>query len=227
MPSARPVLVVEDDRKTSASIRLYLERSGYAAEPAYDGPSALGALDRVLPLAVILDVMLPGVDGFEICRRLRDRGEVPVLIVSARTDEEDRLRGLRLGADDYLTKPFSPRELVARLEAVLRRAGARPSAVPGLSLDPRKHVCEVAGSAVPLTPTEFRVLRLFLETPDRVFTREEVIRYALGSDFDGFDRTVDAHIMNVRRKVRRAGGPEQVIATVFGVGYRLAAAEPA
>lgn len=216
----RSVLVVEDDRKTAASIRLYLEHAGFAVDVVHDGRDALEFLQAQRPLAVILDVMLPAVDGLEICRRIREDGETPVLIVSARTEEPDKITGLGLGADDYIAKPFSPRELVARLEAVLRRTGARLRQV-GLTLDARRHEAAFDGRSVPLTPTEFRILHLFVESPARVFSRDDVIRRVFGRDWDGLDRTVDAHIMNVRRKVRAAGGPEQVIVTVFGLGYRL------
>jgi DNA-binding response OmpR family regulator len=221
MSSLRPVLVVEDDRKTADIIRLYLERDGYDVEVVHDGPSALEMLERVVPLAVVLDIMLPGASGLDVCRQVRRQGEVPVLIVSARTGEQDRLSGLHIGADDYITKPFSPRELVARLRAVLRRSGVGSEPVPGLRLDPRAHIATWQGAPLPLTPTEFRILGLFVKSGERVFTRDEVIRRAMPEHFDGMDRTVDAHVMNIRRKVRRAGGPDQIIATVFGVGYRL------
>jgi DNA-binding response OmpR family regulator len=216
----RSVLVVEDDRKTAASIRLYLEHAGFVVDVVHDGSEALEFLQERRPLAVILDVMLPAVDGLEICRRIREDGETPVLIVSGRTEEPDKLRGLRLGADDYISKPFSPRELVARLEAVLRRTGATLRR-DGLMLDARRHEAAFNGRSVPLTPTEFRILQLFVESPARVFSRDDVIRAVFGRAWDGLDRTVDAHIMKVRRKVRAAGGPEHVIVTVFGVGYRL------
>jgi len=206
--------------KTASSIRLYLEHAGFAVDVVHDGRVALDYLSTRHPLAVILDVMLPNVDGLQICRRVRGESDAPVLIVSARTEEPDRVAGLQLGADDYLTKPFSPRELVARLKAVLRRTGAR-AATRGFALDPRRHEATVNGSVVPLTATEFRVLSLFAESPGRVFTREDVIRLTFGSEWDGLDRTVDAHIMNVRRKVAAAGGPHRIIATVIGVGYRL------
>ena len=218
--SDRPVFVIEDDRKTADTIRLYLADGGYPVEVFYDGALALERLGHVNPLAVIVDLMLPGVDGLTICRELRRDSRVPILIVSARTEEADRLRGLNLGADDYLTKPFSPRELVARLRAVLRRAND-PSQATGLTLDARAHEVRVNNRVVPLTATEFRVLRLFTDSPNRVFTRDDMVRLALGPDFAGLDRTVDAHVMHVRRKVRAGGGPEEVIATVFGVGYRF------
>jgi DNA-binding response OmpR family regulator len=218
----RSVLIVEDDRTTAASIELYVRHAGFAVDVAHDGREALAYLDERRPLAVILDVMLPHVDGLQICKRVREESDTPVIVVSARTEESDRLAGLQLGADDYVTKPFSPRELVARLQAVLRRSGVRTERA-GLVLEPRHHEASVNGVRVALTPTEFRVLEVFAANPGRVFSRDDLIRLAFGHAWDGLDRTVDAHIMNVRRKVRVAGGPEQVIATVFGVGYTLRA----
>jgi DNA-binding response OmpR family regulator len=156
---------------------------------------------------------------------VREKRDVPILMVSARTQEPDRLAGLHVGADDYITKPFSLRELVARVRAVLRRCGPAAPAPHGLTLDPARHAAAVLGRPLDLTPSEFRILKLFVDAPARVYTREEIIRLALGPDFDGFDRTVDAHIGNLRRKVRNAGGPAQVVAAVFGVGYRLKAAD--
>jgi two-component system response regulator BaeR len=214
------VFVIDDDRQTADTIRLYLEAAGYPVEVFYDGRRALDRLGEREPAAVIVDVMLPGLDGLTLCRELRRTSRVPILIVSARTEEADRLIGLNLGADDYLTKPFSPRELVARLRAVLRRIEP-PTGPAGLAVDARTHEMRFEGRPLPLTATEFRILRLFAESPGRVFTRDDIIRLALGADFEGLDRTVDAHIMNVRRKVRTVGGPTDIIATVFGVGYKL------
>jgi len=219
--NTKSILIVEDDRKTAASIRLYLEHAGYTVECVYDGPEAIERRHHLCPLAVILDVMLPGSNGIEICRNIRRDGDTPILIVSARTEEPDRLLGLRVGADDYITKPFSLRELVARVHAVLRRSRVSTPISDGLSLNPKRQALIVHGKLVPLSPTEFRIAQLFIETPQRTFTREEVIRFALGRDFDGLDRTVDAHVMNIRRKIRGAGGLEQLIGAVFGVGYRF------
>src|SRR6266700_3450557 len=215
------ILVVEDDPKTAQSIRLYLEHDGFEVETVHDGRAALDRLEQIEPQAIILDVMLPLVDGLTLCRSVRASRDVPILMVSARTQEPDRLAGLHAGADDYIIKPFSLRELVARVRAVLRRCRVPAPGPQGLILDAAKHEAAIHGAPLNLTPSEFRVLRLFIDSPARVYTREEIIRLALGPDFDGFDRTVDAHIMNVRRKVRSAGGPRQIIATVFGVGYRL------
>lgn len=217
------ILVVEDDRKTAASIRLYLEHAGFSVECVHDGAEATECLRHLRPLAVILDVMLPGISGIELCKRIRHGPDhdTPILMVSARTEEPDRFVGLQTGADDYITKPFSPRELVARVQAVLRRTGIKDPFPDDFAIDIGRHALKFRGKPVPLSPTEFRIMQLFMGASHRVFTREEVIRFALGRDFDGLDRTVDAHIMNIRRKVRDAGGPSEIISTVFGVGYRL------
>ena len=219
-PAQPSVLVVEDDRKTAASIRLYLQHAGFGADVVHDGNAALEYLAARHPLALIVDVMLPGVNGLQICRQVREAGETPVLIVSARTEEPDRVEGLQLGADDYITKPFSPRELVARLRAVLRRSGVR-LARSGLELDERRHEATLDGTAVSLTRTEFRILHALRDAPGRVFSRDDLIRLAFGSDWDGMDRTVDAHIMNLRRKLRSAGSAGNAIVTVFGLGYKF------
>jgi DNA-binding response OmpR family regulator len=219
------IFVVEDDRKTAAAIRLYLEHEGFAVECAHDGSEALDRLHHLRPLAVILDLMLPGLSGTEICKAIRRDGSIPVLMVSARTEEPDRYEGLSLGADDYITKPFSPRELVARVKAVLRRVEGAAGKPSGICLDTERHALDLRGTVVPLSPTEFRIVDLFIRSPQRTFTRDEVIRFALGPDFDGLDRTIDAHIMNIRRKVRAAGGPARILRTVFGVGYRLESSE--
>ncbi len=217
------ILVVEDDRKTAASIRLYLEHAGFSVDCVHDGTEATERLRHLRPLAVILDVMLPGIGGIELCKRIRRGrdGNTPILMVSARTEEPDRFLGLQTGADDYITKPFSPRELVARVQAVLRRTGARAPFSGDFTIDTGRHALEFRGKPVPLSPSEFRIMQLFMGASHRVFTRDEVIRFALDRDFDGLDRTIDAHIMNIRRKVRDAGGPAEIICTVFGVGYRL------
>lgn len=227
MTPAGLILVIEDDPKTAKSIRLYLEHGGFEVETVHDGRAALERLEHIDPQAILLDVMLPGVDGLTLCRSVRARSDVPILIVSARTQEPDRLAGLYVGADDYIGKPFSLRELVARLRAVLRRCRIPLPESLGLTLHTERHEASIHGKLLKLTPSEFRVLRLFADSPTRVFTREEVISFALGPDFDGFDRTVDAHIMNVRKKFRNAGGPSRIIATVFGIGYRLRSADEA
>lgn len=222
-----PILVVEDDAKAAGLIRLYLEHAGFAVETAGDGRAALErALREPEPRLIVLDVMLPHVDGFEVCRRLRAESDVPIILVTARVEEDDRLAGLDLGADDYVSKPFSPRELVARVRAVLRRSPDAEPAGPaiergGVRLDPSAHRAEVRGATVDLTPREFRLLHTLMRSPGRAFTRQELVERALGRDFEGLDRTIDAHVKNLRRKLESDGTDASVIETVAGVGYRF------
>ena len=236
MPS---ILVVEDDPKTAALVRLYLENAGHEVAVAADGRRALAAARERPPDLVVLDVMLPGIDGLAVCRALRAESEVPVILLTARASEEDRLRGLDLGADDYVAKPFSPRELVARVRAVLRRSAPRespeasrePLRFRGLMLDPARRAVEAAGRPVPLTPSELRLLEAFAGAPGRTFSRAELVERAFGWDYEGMERTVDVHVKNLRRKLGfRPGGepPGEVpwIETVWGLGYRFTG-EPA
>jgi DNA-binding response OmpR family regulator len=171
--------------------------------------------------------MLPQVDGREVCRRARDGGEVPIIMVTARTTEDDVLEGLDLGADDYVTKPFSPRELVARVKTVLRRATGprtnRPLACGPFTLDPERHVATFDGAALALTPREFRLLEAFMRAPGRAFTREALVERAFGADYAGLERTVDAHVMNLRRKIEKDPAAPRHLVTVPGVGYRFEA----
>jgi DNA-binding response OmpR family regulator len=219
------ILIVEDDPRTSASVALYLRHAGYDVDVASSGTEALErAADRP-PDLLVLDVMLPGVDGVEVCRALRARSEVAIIMLTARTVEEDRLRGLEAGADDYVTKPFSPRELVARVGAVLRRARpARPPVRIGdVEIDPLLREVRRAGRPVPVTATEFKLLEVLLSVPGRAFTRDELAERAFGHGHDALERTIDAHIMNLRRKLERDRARPAVIVTVFGTGYRLGA----
>lgn len=236
MPPTLPtILVVDDDRKTAAAVRLYLESAGFQVMVAQDGREALEAARERRPDLVVLDVMLPRVDGLEVCRTLRAESDVAVILLTARTTEEDKLVGLDLGADDYVTKPFSPRELVARVKAVLRRAAPQsfrerradgePTELrfPGLVVDLAGHTVAVRGEAVAVTPNEFRLLAALARAPGRAFRRTELVERAFGWDYEGMERTVDAHVMNLRRKIDPRG-PEggSWIETVYGVGYRFA-----
>ena len=223
------VLVVDDDPHIVELARLYLERDGYRVVSASDGASGLTSAREEQPDLVVLDVMLPLVNGLDVCRTLRQESSVPIIMLTARVEEDDRLAGLNLGADDYVPKPFSPRELAARVRAVLRRSNrgtagdeaATLSAGP-IELDLRSLRATVSGEEVRLTPTEFRLMGLLMNQPGRTFTRDEIIDRALGDDFDGFDRTVDAHISSLRRKLAAASrGSSEMIQTVYGSGYRL------
>jgi DNA-binding response OmpR family regulator len=216
----RKVLVVEDDPKIRSTVELYLQREGYDVATAEDGVRALEVARDAKPHLVILDLMLPRLDGLAVCRALRASGETAIIMVTARTTEDDKLTGLDLGADDYVTKPFSPRELMARVRAVLRRvSGDDVIEANGLAIDRVKREIRVDGETVNATPTEFRVLETLARAAGRTFTRQELVERALGEDYDGLDRTVDVHIMNLRRKLGEAG---EAVVTVFGVGYRFA-----
>jgi DNA-binding response OmpR family regulator len=223
----RRVLIVDDDPKVCETLDRYLAHAGFACSSARDGAKALELAQTFAPDLIVLDLMLPRVDGLEVCRTLRAASGVPIIMLTARSTERDKLAGLSLGADDYLTKPFSPRELVARVEAVLRRApqGSRtPRVIAGaLTIDPEGCQVTVEGAAVTVTATELRLLLALARSPGRVFRRDELARLALGEDFDGLDRTIDAHIKNLRRKLgpERSGPP--LIVTVFGIGYKLVA----
>ena len=220
------VLVVEDDPKTSASIELYLRHAGFTSYAAATGDAGLEAARRVRPDLVVLDRMLPGMDGLELCRTLRAESNVPILMLTARSTLDDKVEGLDSGADDYLTKPFSPRELVARVEAILRRfeqsEEPRTPVVAGdVQIDRERHELRVGGRAVAVTAAELRILTILARAPGRVFTREELVRHAFGHDHEALDRTIDVHIKNLRRKIESDPSRPSRIVTVFGVGYKL------
>ena len=221
------VLIVDDDPKIRDLLRLYVEREGHTTLFAGDGPSALStALERT-PDLVLLDVMLPGLDGFEVCRRLREESQVPVILLTARSGDSDKVVGLDLGADDYVVKPFSPRELMARVRAQLRRhrpeAVDEPILVSGdLELDPNAVEARLDGRALGLTPFEFRLLRGLMRRPGRVFSRDDLIEAIHGDDDPGiFDRTIDVHLGRLRRKLGDDADDPRYIATVRTVGYKF------
>ena len=226
MPSK--ILIIEDDPNTAELARLYLAKDGHEVLSALDGAEGLRlALDET-PDLIILDLMLPSIDGMRICRRVREEWEVPIVMLTARVEEEDRLSGLESGADDYMTKPFSPRELAARVRAVLRRTardvldrGPTELAAGGVRADVRAHAARVNGTALDLTRTEFRILVTFLREPGRIFSRDQIIDAVYGYDFEGFDRAVDSQIYNLRRKLGKTPRDTQYIRTVYGEGYRF------
>lgn len=220
------VLVVEDDAVVVETLVTYLEHAGFEVKATRDG---LDGLQHALEggfAVVILDWMVPGLSGPEMCRRLRATSDVPVIMLTARTAEDDRVRGLEIGADDYVPKPFSPREVVARVQALLRRRPATPPRLPEptrvgeLEVDHFRREVRVGGRPVPLTPTELKLVEALVAHPGRTFSRDELVARAFGPDYDGLDRTVDTHITNVRRKLE-AGGARRMIQTVHGLGYRL------
>jgi DNA-binding response OmpR family regulator len=222
------ILVVDDDKKMVELIRLYLARDGYAVLEASDGRQALDLARQRAPALIVLDLMLPVVDGLDVCRILRAESRVPIIMLTARSTEDDKLLGLDLGADDYLTKPFSPRELVARIRAVLRRTTESAPPLPqeiragDLHILFARHEVWRGGTQLRLTPTEFRLLETLARAPGRAFSRQELLESAFGYDYDGLDRTVDVHVMNLRKKIAPPPGQEHPIQTVFGVGYKWA-----
>jgi len=223
--AGKKILVVDDDAKTVELVKLYLNRDGYRVLTAYDGAEALRLARESHPDLIVLDLMLPGIDGLEVCRILRKESDVPIIMLTAKTTDQDKLTGLSLGADDYVTKPFSPRELAARVRVVLRRLpGERvPEKIEhgGLSLDFLKHEAFLAGKPLNLTPIEFKLLGVLAKEPGRVFSRAQIIEKAFGYDFDGFDRTIDVHILKLRRKIEPDPHHPKYITTVYGAGYKL------
>ncbi|PWI12709.1 DNA-binding response regulator [Streptomyces sp. Act143] len=224
---AATVLVVEDEKEIRELLRRYLERAGYGVLTTGSGAEAVRLLGEHGIDLTLLDLGLPDVDGDEVLREARERGRVPVVVLTARTTVEDRIHGLRLGADDYVTKPFSPTEVVLRVAAVLQRAeGTAARAAPvssygegRLRIDEVRHEAELDGSAVELTPTEWGLLTALASVPGRVFSRYELVNRVRGYEFSGYERTIDSHVKNLRHKLGDAG--PDLVETVLGVGYRL------
>ena len=226
---AGPILVVDDDPHIRDVICFALDKAGYATQVARDGHEALAQIAARPPRLIVLDVGMPGMDGLELCRQVRRGSEVPILFLSARDEEIDRVLGLELGGDDYVTKPFSPRELVARVGTILRRGAARaPDPVlahGGLALDPERHAARFAGRPMALTAIEFAILAALLARPGLVLSRDRLMEAAYGGRVHVSDRTIDSHVRNIRAKLAAAGCAEG-IATVHGVGFRLGPCEP-
>jgi len=223
--AGKRVLVVDDDVKTVELVKLYLNRDGYRVITAYDGVEALRLAREGNPDLIVLDLMLPGMDGLEVCRTLRGESDVPVIMLTAKTTDRDKLVGLDIGADDYVTKPFSPRELAARVRTVLRRLpGERgPEEIRRgiITINFYRHEASLAGRPLNLTAVEFKLLGVLAKEPGRVFSRAKLIEEALGYDFEGFDRTIDVHILNLRRKLESDPRHPKHIKTVYGAGYKL------
>ncbi len=223
------VLIVDDEKKLVNILKGYLEQAGYAVVTAFDGQEALTVFRNTRPALVLLDLSLPGMDGLDVCRTLRKESNVPVIMVTARVEEADRLVGLELGADDYIVKPFSPREVVARVRAVLRRSEGKPERVETLTfgelaVDLGKHTVRVGERRLELTPTEFDLLTVMMQDPGRAFTRLQLLENVQGQAFEGYERTIDAHIKNLRQKVEPDPKKPRYILTVFGVGYKFSEA---
>ncbi len=223
------ILVVDDEIKIVEVIKSYLENSGFIVNEAYNGKQALDIFSRVSPSLVILDLMLPDMTGEEICKVLRKKSRVPIIMLTAKIEEKNILEGLELGADDYVTKPFSPKQLVARVKAVLRRSDN--DIVPlannisffnnDLVINSAESEIRKNGELINFTPNEFKILMTFVKYPRKVFTREELIDIVIGEDFDGFDRIIDTHIKNIRQKIETNTKDPKYILTVHGIGYRF------
>jgi len=227
MPAVKRILVVDDEPKILQLARDYLEHAGFAVVTAYDGKAALASARTERPDLVVLDLGLPELDGLDVTRALRAESAVPIVMLTGRSEESDKLVGLELGADDYVTKPFSPKELVARVRAVLRRT-ERPATksevvtVGDVTLDLPRMKTAVAGRAIDLTPTEFQLLAALAAEPGRVFTRAQLLDTIRGVAFESYERAIDAHVKNIRRKIEPDPGSPRYVETVYGVGYRFA-----
>ena len=224
-----PILVVEDDRKIARIVKIYLEGAGFRVVLADKGKDAIEAAIKERPLLVILDLGLPDISGEEVCQELRETGDFPIIMLTAKASEEERLAGFALGADDYIVKPFSPRELVYKVKAVLKREQRADLEGPGLmsfnkgllTLDGQSYEIKKNGLAVGLTPTEFKVLYTLASHPGKVYTRDELVEHALGYQFEGYERSIDAHIKNIRQKLGDDPKKPEFILTIYGVGYRF------
>lgn len=227
--NTKKILVVDDEPKIVEVVRSYLENVGYPVIEAYSGKEALDKFYRDNPSLIVLDLMLPDISGEEICKAIRKKSRVPIIMLTAKIEEEDILKGLDIGADDYVTKPFSPRQLIARIAAVLRRTeedGAPLSNVlsyndDGLMIDTLKYEVKKNNTVINLTPNEYKILMALVKYPSKTFTREELICMVLGEDFDGYDRTIDTHIKNLRQKLEADPRNPKYVLTVHGVGYRF------
>jgi two-component system response regulator BaeR len=223
--TGKHILVVEDEDKIARLLCDYLKEAGFRTSAQANGNRVIAQVKRELPDLILLDIMLPGKDGMALCREIRQFSDVPIIMITARVEEIDRLLGLELGADDYICKPFSPREVVARVKAIFRRVAAAPRArqmvVGAISLDDETHRVIVDKMALNLTPNEFGLLKIMMRQPNRVFSRSELINRVQGYDFEGYDRTIDTHIKNLRKKIALILPDQEIISTVYGVGYRF------
>ncbi|MFC1591877.1 response regulator [Thermodesulfobacteriota bacterium] len=223
------ILIVEDEQKIASLIRDYLEQAGFQTTIVSRGDQVLPAVRKTPPAMVLLDIMLPGMDGVAVCREIRKISNLPIIMITARVEEIDRLLGLEMGADDYICKPFSPREVVARVKAVLRRTCPEPAvqtlAAGPILLDAAKRLVAIKGAELPLTPSEFKLLQVLMASAEKVFSRDELVEQVQGYEFEGYDRTIDSHIKNLRKKIAKHLPGREVIVTVYGVGYKFQAPE--
>ncbi|RMF99619.1 MAG: DNA-binding response regulator [Nitrospirae bacterium] len=218
------ILIIEDEKQISQLLSAYLEKEGFTVSTADTGQEAIRLLKERFDL-IILDLMLPDIQGEELCQSIREGSDVPILMLTAKSDEEDRIRGLGMGADDYVVKPFSPREVVARVKALLRRTMKKRDVMSfngkDLLINPSTMEITKGGKILPFTPTEFRIIQTLAERPGQVFTRLQLVNTILGYDFEGYDRTIDAHIKNIRQKIEDNPRSPTYIKTVYGVGYKF------
>jgi DNA-binding response OmpR family regulator len=224
------VLIVDDDKKIADLLKAYFTKENFTVLTSYDGIDALLAIKTHKPDLVILDLMLPGIDGFELLKRLRKDSNIPVIMLTARDEETDKLIGLEIGADDYIAKPFSPREVVARAKVVLRRVNSfqdfsKEVKVGEITVDLKKYEVKKNGRLIELTPIEFKIFELLCQNPGQVYSRLQIIEKVQGYEFDGYDRTVDAHIKNIRKKIEENPQKPEYLVTVFGIGYKLVCPE--
>jgi two-component system OmpR family response regulator len=223
---AKKILVVDDERKIVDIVKAYLEKEGFRVAVAYDGKAALDMAKSQAPDLIVLDLMLPEISGWDVCRTLRAESNVPIIMLTARDEDTDKIVGLELGADDYVTKPFNPKELVSRVKAVLRRAeGAAVKKkiieFADLSIDLERHEVRRGDRLVELTPTEFELLRVLAESPGRVYSRMQLLDKVQGDAYEGYERTIDSHIKNLRRKVEADPDQPRYVLTVRGIGYKF------
>jgi len=227
--NSKRILIVDDEAKIVEVVQSYLENNGYTVYKAFNGREALEKFDKFNPSLIILDLMLPDITGEEICKTIRKKSRVPIIMLTAKIDEENILEGLDIGADDYVTKPFSPRQLMARVTALLRRTDEDTALLcniisfngDDLIIDPIKYEVKKSGMPVNLTPNEYKILITLLRYPNKVFSRDELITRVIGSEFEGYDRIIDTHIKNLRQKIETDSKKPIYIITVHGIGYRF------
>jgi len=225
--TSRHIFIVEDEEKIASLLCDYLKEAGFRTSTQNNGDRVIAQIKKDPSDLILLDLMLPGKNGIELCREIRQFSNIPIIMLTARVEEIDRLLGLELGADDYICKPFSPREVVARVKAIFRRVHPEPRAhnmiVDSISLDDETHQVMIDKQLLNLTPNEFGLLKIMMSRPNRVFTRNELINQVQGYDFEGYDRTIDTHIKNLRKKIAQRLPGQEIISTVYGVGYKFSA----
>lgn len=223
---AKKILVVDDEKKIVEILKAYLEKEGYSVIAAYDGREALDSTWRELPDLIILDLMLPEISGWDVCREIRKESNVPIIMLTAREEITDKIIGLELGADDYVTKPFDPKEIVSRVRAVLRRSAAAETPktlikIDDITIDTEKHSVHRGAAIIELTAIEFEIYRLLAEKPGRVYSRAQILDRIQGDSYEGYERTIDTHIKNLRKKIGVSRDHPGNITTVYGVGYKI------